>query len=153
MNEKLKQVAKREIEKLPIENGEAINAVPWEKTSEEIGKKYLLNENELNTFQVQTLLILLGLEDPDYYIQNIENEVGTSKEKAKEISEEVFQKIFAPINDIFVENIKKSEKIKNPNLEQNLDFILSGGDYSALLKSVPEATLEKTADIKNKLVI
>ena len=142
MTEKLQKIVKEEISKLPKENQQAINAFDWVKITEEIGKKYLLDESEINDFQVETLLILIGLEDPDSYARNIENEIGTSREKASEISEEVFQKIFIPINDLLVENIKKSEKIKDPKWDQNLDFILSGGNYGAFVENPPRLVEE-----------
>lgn len=134
MTEKLKEVIKREIGKLPEKNREVINSSNWEIISEEIGKKYLLNESETNDLQVQTLLVLIGLTDSDYYSQIIENEIGTSKDEATKISDEIFQKIFTPINNILIENIKKSEKVKKANHEQNLNFILSGGDYSSFIE-------------------
>jgi hypothetical protein len=133
MTEKLKQKIKEEVGKLPKENQEAINAFGWENIAEEIGKKYLLNESEINDFQVETLLVLIGLEDPDLYANNIENNIGVSKSEAEKIADETFQKIFTPINDILVENIKKSIKDKKPNAEQTVNFILSGGDYSAFM--------------------
>jgi len=118
---------------LPKEAQDAINASNWEKISEEIGKKYLLDEDEIETFQLETASFLLGLVDEDLYLINIENEVGTSKDEANKIAEEVIQKIFTPVNDVLTENIKKGGKSKNPNAEQTLNFILSGGDYSAFL--------------------
>jgi len=133
MTEKLKQTIKEEIEKLPKENQEVITSFGWEKISEEIGKKYLLMESEINDLQVETLLILTGIQSLDSYSINIENEVGTSKEKASEMAGEMLQKIFIPINDLIVENIKKSERMKDPKWDQNLDFILSGGNYSTFL--------------------
>ncbi len=136
MTDKLKQTIKEEVGKLPKENQEVINTFGWEKISEEIGKKYLLTENEINDLQVETLLILVGLEDPDFYANNIENNVGASKDEANKISTEVFEKILTPINDAMIENIKKSGVSKNANAEQNLNFILSGGDYSAFLEKL-----------------
>ena len=85
----------------------------------------MLNESEVNDFQVETMLILAGLEEGKSYARNIENNIGTSKNEAEKIAEEVKQKIFTPINDILVENIKKSEKVKNPDVTQTLNFILS----------------------------
>ncbi len=134
MTDKLKQIIKEEVAKLPKENQEVINAFGWENISEEIGKRTLLDESEVNDFQVQTLLVLIGLADPNEYERNIENEVGTSKIEAGKIAEEVFEKIFIPINEALLEKIKNSEKVKNPNFGQTLDFILSGGDYSAFIK-------------------
>jgi hypothetical protein len=137
MTEKLQQVIKRELGKLPKESQEAIGILNWAGIVEEIGKKYSLNESEINDLQVQTLLVLIGLTDSDYYPQNVENEVGTSKEEAGKIAKEVLEKIFTPIGNIMLENIKKSDKVKNGKSEQNLDFILSGGDYSAFVTNPP----------------
>lgn len=133
MTDKLKQIIKEELEKLPKEKREVIDSFDWIKISEEIGRKYLLDESEINDFQVETFLILIGLEDPDLYANNIENNVGTSKNEAKKMAEEVLQKIFIPITDTLVENIKKSEKTKDPKWDQNLNFILSGGNYHSFM--------------------
>lgn len=143
MTEKLKQIIKREMAKLPKENQEVINDFGWEQISEEIGRKFLLSDSEINIFQAETLVVLVGLEDPDYYAQNIENNVGTSKDEARKIADEVFERIFTPINDILIENIKKSDKSKNSSAEQNLDFILSGGDYSAFMEQKKRQTTKK----------
>jgi len=147
MTGKLKQVIQREVAKLPKENQDVINAFGWEKITEEIGRKYSLNESELNDFQVQTLLILIGLEEPDSYAKNIENNVGTSRNEAGKIADEVLQKIFTPINDLLIKNIKKSWVTMKSNTEQNLNFIVSGGDYSAFLveqEATPEPETNKT---------
>jgi hypothetical protein len=133
MTDKLKTIVKEEMAKLPKENQEAVNAFDWAAITEEIGKKYLFDESEINDLQVETLLVLLGINEPLYFATNVENQVGTIKEVAKEISDDVTQRIFNPIYDAMVENIKKGDKVKNPNLEQNLDFILSGGDYKAFI--------------------
>ncbi|MFA5792013.1 MAG: hypothetical protein WC884_03180 [Candidatus Paceibacterota bacterium] len=133
MTEKLKQIIKDEVVKLPKEMQEAIGAFDWVKVTEEIGKKYLF-ESEIIDFQVETLLVLIGLENPEMYAINIENNVGTSREEAKRIADESFEKIFTPINNILEENIKKSGRAKNGSGEQNLNFILSGGDYSSFVE-------------------
>lgn len=133
MTDKLKQIIQEEVMKLPKEMQDAVNSLDWANIAEEIGKKFLLSESEINDFQVETLLVLVGIEDGNYYAQNIENNVGTSKDEAEKMAEEALQKIFTPINDILVEKIKTSGKSRNASPQQNLDFILSGGDYSAFM--------------------
>src|SRR6266496_3982488 len=97
MTEKLKQIAQEEIIKLPKEAQDVINAFDWAKVAEEIGSKFLINDVEVNNFEVETLLVLVGLEDLESYARNIENEVGTSKDEAIKLAEEAKEKIFAPI--------------------------------------------------------
>ena len=134
MTDKLKQIIKEEVVKLPKEKQEAIDSFDWVSISENIGKKYLLSEDEINDLQTETLLILVGLENPNLYALNIENNVGTSKNEAEKIVEEVNQRRFTPISNLFVENVKNSGKVKNAGPKQTLDFILSGGDYSAFIE-------------------
>ena len=135
MTEKLKQIIQEKVKKLPKEAQNAVNSLDWVKISEEIGKKYLLSEAEINNFQVETLLVLVGLTDPDFYETNIENEVGTTKEEAANMANDAIAKIFTPISNVIVEKIKNSSKGKNPNWKQSVNFILSGGDYSAFMET------------------
>ena len=134
MTEKLQQTIKEEIARLPQEGQDAINALDWVKIAEEIGKKYLLEEDEIEDFQLETLLILIGVEESEFYAINIENHVETTKDDSIKMANEAFEKIFAPIGKALEENIKKNLKNKNLNAEQNLNFILSGGNYSAFME-------------------
>ncbi|KKQ07382.1 MAG: hypothetical protein US18_C0018G0013, partial [Parcubacteria group bacterium GW2011_GWB1_36_5] len=97
MTEKLKQTIEEEIAGLPKEGQEAIGAVPWVKIAEEIGKKNNLTEEEIEDFQLETLLMLIGAVDSEFYAINIENHVETTKDQAKNMADEAFQKIFTPI--------------------------------------------------------
>src|SRR3989344_3872085 len=96
MTEKLQQTIKEEVAKLPKDAQDAINAFDWIKVTEEIGKKYLLTDEETNNFQVETLLVLVGLTDPQFYPVSIENQVGTTKDDAQKMSDEATEKIFIP---------------------------------------------------------
>jgi len=135
MTDKLKEIIKRELVKLPQKKQEAIGSLDWEKVSEEIAQKFLLNETEMNDLQVQTLLVLIGLNDPDFFSKDIENNIGTSKNEAEKIADEVMEKIFLPIANKIEEKIKENLKNKNPDFRQNLDFVLSGGNYAAFLEN------------------
>ena len=101
----------------------------------------MLDESEINDLQAETLTVLLGLTDMYFYAIDIENEIGVSKDDANKIAEEALEKIFTPIGNMIIENIKKSGKHKDANAEQNLDFILSGGDYLAF--AAPNSPLEE----------
>lgn len=146
MTEKLKQTIEEEIAQLPKEGKEAIGAVPWVKIAEEIGAKFNLTEEEIGDFQLETLLLLIGAVDAEFYAINIENHVGTSKDQAKNMADEAFAKIFRPIRNILEENIKKDLKNKNPSAEQNINFILSGGDYSAFMEPPSDTSEEETPE-------
>src|SRR3989338_7324741 len=122
MTEKLQKTIKEEIAQLPKEGQEAIGSLDWVKTAEEIGRKYELDESEVEDFQLETLLVLIGVVDPEFYATNIENHVDLTKEKAGKLAEEAFQKIFTPIRKKLEENIKSGLKNKNPTWQQSVDF-------------------------------
>ncbi len=162
MTEKLQQTIKEMVDRLPKETQNAISTFNWAEIVEEIGKKYLLDEDEINDLGVETFLVLIGLADSALYAINIEDNVGTTKNDATKMATEVFEKIFVPISNIIEENIKKNLKSKDPNLQQSLDFILSGGDYSAFIRPTTTGNLETSTtpvkpptlqDIKDNLVI
>src|SRR3989344_3849555 len=99
MTDKLRQIVKEELGKLPKETQEAINSLDWARAVEERGKKYLLLENGINDLQIETLLVLVGLEDVNDYAQRAENEEGMTKDEEEKIAEAVVNKIFAPISN------------------------------------------------------
>lgn len=133
MTEKLDKIIKKEMENLPMDSQEVINSIDWVKISEEIGKKYLLDESELNMFQAQTALVLLGLLSPYLYATKIQDEIGIGEEEANKMAIEATDKIFIPVADTLEEKIKNKVRNKNWAWNQTLNFITSGGDYSVFL--------------------
>ncbi len=133
MTDKLQQITKEEIQKLPSINQMAINSIDWPTIVEGIGGKYVLSESAINDLLVQTLLVLIGLTSLDNYKVNVENEVGMGGEEADRLATEVTEKIFIPIANIGIEGIKNDIKVKNPGWEKSVDFVLSGGDYSVFM--------------------
>lgn len=162
MNEKSKKIIQEEILNLPKEVQNVINTLGWEKISEEIGKKYKLSEDEIITLQLETASLVLGFIDEDSFAVNIEDEVGTSKGEAEKIAGEITEKILIPISDKITESIKEKTKNKKTSWEQNVNFTLSGGDYSVLLDKIndrntnivrtnPSRNSNRIMDIKNRL--
>jgi hypothetical protein len=129
MTEELKQTAKEEIEKLPVEIAKAITSFDWEKVAEEIGKKYYLFDENINALQAEILMVLAGIEDPAYFQIHIENNAILTKEESELITQEVTKEIFIPINEAIVQNIKEGEAMRRSTWDKNVDFILSGGNY------------------------
>lgn len=162
MNIKLKEKIEEEMVNLPKELQEVIKSFDWGKATEEIGKKHLLDESEVNDLQTETGLVLIGLTSADSYASNVESNVGLSKEEAEKIAAEVDIKIFGPIYKKLSENMEKNLKDRNPNWKQVVNFVVSGGDYSVFTqKDEPKSYLEslksdknsRIEDIKSKFVI
>lgn len=136
MVEKLQQIAKEKIGELPQEMQTAIAACDWPGISEEIGKKYLPLESQVNSLQTQILLVLLGLVDPVLMAESIETFVdNVSKEESEKIATEIIEKILDPIGErIGAEIMANPEIVNSADLNRNVGFILSGGNYGEFLK-------------------
>lgn len=127
---------KGEISVLPKEKQEVINNFGWGKIAEEIGKNHNILEDEIEVLKEEIILVLVGIENQYYLSLNLEENTNTNKNEAKKIAEEVNQKIFKPMVDKLNEVIKRDLKNKVIHWQQNLDFILSGGDYTAFIRKV-----------------
>jgi hypothetical protein len=149
MTEKLKQNLKEQLALLPKESQGVINSFDWVKISEEIGKKYFLTEEDINMFQADVGLVLVGLAEQEYLAQDIEDDVIISKDHAEKMAEEVIEKILKPMVLKLTEIIKKDLKNKVIHWQQNLDFILSGGDYTAFIRRVENQT-QNISNIKKE---
>jgi len=141
------QIIEKEMSALPQEMQEVLATFDWIKTTTNLGKENGLNDEEADDLLLETFLVLIGAALPQFYAVNIENQVGTSKGEAEKIAKEAFEKIFVPIKKILDENIKKELKNKKPTPVQTLNFILSGGDYSAFM-TPPVPTEEGVGDTK-----
>jgi hypothetical protein len=150
MNTKLQEILKEELLKLPRDLQQAINSFDWMSECEQIGEKHNLLDSEIADFQTETALIFLGLVLPDNYAKNIENEIGMSKGEAENLADEVLQKIFMPIADRREEIIKVNVKNRPPAWDKEMQFVLSGGDYSYLGdKPMADAIREGVKPISN----
>jgi hypothetical protein len=165
MTEKLQQIINRELAKLPIEQKEAITSLDWPSMAEEIGRNHSLTEEEIDSLQVETLLGLLSLTSTDGFITDIEDNVGVTHEEAGNIADELGKKVFYPVILKTEKNIKGNMENRETTVDQNLDFILSGGDYSSFMekrklveptedvtKEEIQDNLEKTLGIKDRFV-
>jgi hypothetical protein len=144
MTDKLKQTIKEEVGKLPSYAQNVINSFNWVGKIEEIGRKHLLEEFEINNLLVETLLVLIGVKEYTSYAKNVEDEVGTSEKEAVQIATEVIENIFVPIADSITENIKKNIKDKPPGWEGSVNFILSGGNYATFIEQKKKLDAEDT---------
>ncbi len=143
MTEKLQQIAKDEIVKLPREGQEAINSFPWGETAKSIGLKYSLTEEEINNLQTEVLITLVGYEYLEDLKSNIENNVGITSAEAEKISSELINKIYNPIGAKLNEIVERSDKSIKANWQQNVNFIVSGGNYVSFIQEPEQPTIKK----------
>jgi len=154
MTNELKNKINVELKNLPSDIQEAVNSVDWVDTLGEIGKNHLLVEKEVEILQIETFLVILGMVNEETYITNIEDRAGTTKKESVLIFEDVLSQIFSPMARAYEEIIKKSSSSKNSKWDQNVDFFMSGGDYTTLKQQgVKQNDNKNLEEVKKKFTI
>ncbi len=97
-NKKIEKIEEKFLE-LPEDVQKALFSVEVSETISGVGKKYGLVVNKLGELADETGLIMLGLTKPSEYIKNLEQRLGVSASQAKEIAEDINQKVFSPIRE------------------------------------------------------
>jgi len=150
MTDKLKQIIEEGSKNLPREIVEVINSFDWVKMGEEIGKKYLIDENEVNILLNEIGFVLVMAKGQDTLAKNIEYDVGTTQNDAMQIVAEINEKIFNPMLKKLELSVRNSFKYKNANWKQTVNFIVSGGNYSAFLEKDEEPKVMTNTPNANK---
>ncbi len=155
---KLQKAIQEELLMLPKETQEVLSIFPWFEKLAEIGNEFILTEDEIIRLQTETALLLTGITDSEDYKYNLLNEVGLTKNETEKILIVITTKILEPIAEQITSKIKQGVNQRNTDIDQNISFILSGGNYiyltDSLRKKIDKSFAPKTptSPIKTNLV-
>lgn len=124
MDSESKEIIKKQLKKLPKDIQDAVLAVDLAEKFKTITNKHGLRVDQGGALETETMLVMLGLEDPDDYTSNLKREADISQEEAASIAEEVNRMIFLPIRaslkrlheDVEEEEEKVLGRIEHPSL-------------------------------------
>ena len=102
MNEKLRQTFEEQLTYLPSINQQALRSFDWATELVGIGKQYGLHVDQLDDLQIETMLVLVGITNPDDYPNELITRLAISPSEADKIIEQVNDRIFTPIHDYIV---------------------------------------------------
>ncbi len=158
MTDRFKKKIEEEMKNLPEELQSAIRSVDWPRIAEGIAGKHLLGADEVENLQLEIFLVLLGLRSIEFLSTNIENQVVIPKEDAEIIAREAVMKIFNPILNEYQKIVKNKTSGKKADWQQNLNFVLSGGNYAELVREPKKVEQkgeqpQRVEDLRNKFTI
>lgn len=90
-------IIKERIETLPEKLKDFVLSEEWRKEAREIGKKFNFDEKKYTSFENEIFFILIALESPDSFTENIKTEVGVDANVTNWIVEDVEKNIFSKI--------------------------------------------------------
>lgn len=125
--DKDKQDISEYIKNLPIPVQDLVFDGDWEERTIEIGKKYALNDKQIDELANSVVLILVGAEKPENFLKTIIKELNISKILAEQITEDLEKRVFdyalKAIENSEVKNVREggvnSEKLKVESVKVN----------------------------------
>ena len=176
MDPETEKIIKKQIEKLPVEVRSIIADPKLGDKISNIGKKNGLNTEQIGVLQVETYLVMLGLMHIDEYTNQLKESLKIDYLKLDNILTDMDNSILGEIQDKInetynkldedeIKEIKEGLKNKNQSWNQNVNFVLSGGDYSAFAEEpeqnlnsiqkldMPIGTTRKIEDMKSNFTI
>ncbi len=99
MDDETQKIIKDQMKLLPKDVKEAIVSVDYKTKLQEITKRQRLLIDQAARLEMETTLVMIGLEPLPDYIANIQREMGLSETRAKEVALDVSDNIFKPIRE------------------------------------------------------
>ncbi len=111
------KIIKERVNKLPSGVLIAIKSISLEEKMKVVAKNNNLNEEQEELFATETTLVILGIESPEKYPDNLADNVGLDDKTVVKIAKEVDEQILTPI----LEMVEKNKKIisQKPNSEKS----------------------------------
>lgn len=94
MDDKIQNDIPEYIRSLPKEVQDLIFDGVWEERTLEISRKYTLTENQTDTLADNVLLVLIGLEKPDLFLDTVIADLNISRLLAEQIQEDLEARVF-----------------------------------------------------------
>lgn len=110
MDEETKKIIDEQMAKLPDDVKEAILSVDYKVKLEEITKRQRLLIDQAGKLEMETTLVMIGLEPLADYVSNLQREMNIPVMRAKEIAFDVSENIFKPIRESLQKMNEGAEK-------------------------------------------
>ncbi len=152
MDEETQKIIEEQMKKLPADVKEAIISVDYQTKLAEIAKRHRLLIDQTGKLEMETTLVMIGLEPLSDYIDNLQTELDIPITRAQEIAVNVNEAIFKPIRSSLeaMETVEEEDisapKFTNSNeTSLNRDQILKEIEDPSLIDEGPKTV--RTAPI------
>lgn len=140
MNEENQDISLEYIKNLPQAVKDVVYDGIWEERTDEIAKKYSLNDTQTDSLVNNVLYILTGLLNPDDFLETIITELNVSRLLAEQIMEDLEVRVF----EYAFRSIENKEKKGGDNRKSEVSS--KEGD-----KSPTPSALDNTLDLKDDI--
>ncbi len=143
MNEETKKIIDEQMKILPADVKMAISSLDYRKKLEEIVKRQRLMIDQAGKVEMETTLVMIGLEPLSDYIENLARELDVNEDRAKQIAMDVNENIFKSIR----KSLENMEGEIETDTKEELGVFSSETkdqeEYKALFTNTNEETLNR----------
>jgi len=126
MDNETQKIIEDQMKNLPKDVLEAIISVDYKTKLQEVTKRQRLLIDQAGKLEMETTLVMIGLEPLADYVGNIQREMAVSEARAREIAIDVSDNIFKPIRtslETINKSLNETPEVIEPDL--NRDQILN----------------------------
>lgn len=116
MDEKTKKLVMERFDALPKSVQEVITSSNYQDTLIEIGKQFGLNVEQMGSLELETTLVMMGLNPVKDFEADLTRELNVEKEKGSQIVKDINEKVFLKIRDLL--KLMNTPAGEEPDLEE-----------------------------------
>mgnify|MGYP003393069727 CR=1 FL=1 len=141
------------VNSLPINVQNVIYNSDWEIRVREIGTKYTLRDDQIESLVNVVLLVLAGIDKPDNLLQNITSDVQVSQFISEQIYEDLDKRVFEYVLNLVesekesgekVEGVKEKSEMQDTYVKQNYPEIKPVRTPEIRPQNLPSQTLPQS---------
>jgi hypothetical protein len=116
----IQEIIKNRYKELPADIQQAITNTDLAGKFEKIAQKHSLHIDQNGALQTETILVMLGLEPTEDYVNNVQSNLEVSREEANAIAQDINTEILDSIRSS-LRTLQEQQESKEPinNLNQN----------------------------------
>ena len=129
--------------KLPEEAQKVFSSMQWLETLKQMGEKYGLNDQQMETLGTETTLVLLGIIHSDEYEEILKNEIKVSEDSMTkllaEINESILNTIRPQLEETFIKNNEEEKQKLDErfnNLSKETKDAIEKSDYQTKIYDI-----------------
>jgi len=132
-NTHVRTMIENNLTKLPPKLQEAITSSDVLEKLRKLSQKYRLHLDQGQVLEIETYMVLLGIDEAEEYEKNLERELKTTSEVAKNIANDVAKEIFLSIRNVLKESTTSAP---TPKLESVYEAPISTSTPSPIPATV-----------------
>jgi hypothetical protein len=153
MDENIKTIFKDQYEKMPPELQKALMASDLRVKLAALMQKYHLHVDKASILENEVVLVLMGMADPDAFVNNAKRELDISPDDARGLARDINEQIFHPVREkleSFIADNAEDYLIAHPEVLEEPNLTTPGASANAYREPIGTNTVPEAMNVPPK---